>query len=70
MIMKTKFVKNTGTNDQEGANWKITRGKGGKLPWRGGGGQTWKIARGGKGGKKLHVGHSPLCPIAIVRPCG
>ena len=49
MIMKTKHVKNTGTNGQEGANWKITReSKGDKLP----GGQRGQIARGANGANR------------------
>ena len=56
MIMKTKFVKNTGTNDQEGANWKITRGKGGKLPWRGGGRANVENCQGRQRGQKIARG--------------
>ena len=54
--MKTKHVKNTGTNGQEGANWKITRGAKGEN------------CQGGKEGKKLHKGALPLFPVAIVGP--
>ena len=65
MIMKTKHVKNTGTNGQEGENWKITRGaKGANCQ---GGGQTVKIAR-GKKISQMGGGHCPFCPIDIVRP--
>ena len=42
------YVKNTGTNDQEGVNWKIT--KGGRL----------ENYQGAKGAKNLHRGALPL----------
>ena len=32
------------------------------------GGANGAKCQGGKGGKKLHKGHCPFCPIAIVRP--
>ena len=61
MIMKTKYVKNTGQM--------VRRGQIGKLP----GGQRRHIARGvGKGVKLPGVGkggHCPFFPIALVRPC-
>ena len=44
MIMKTKSVKNTGTNGQEGTNLKITRGQRGHIA-RGGGETGPKIAQ-------------------------
>ena len=57
MIMKTKHVKNTGTNGQEGANWKITR-------W----GQTGKIARRGKQGKLLGTAKGPNIAQGGIAP--
>ena len=59
MIMKTKHVKNTGTNGQEGE--KLENYQGGKM-----GGLP-----GGKNGAKNCTGwggHCLFCPIAIVRP--
>ena len=63
--MKPKHVKNTGTNGQEGANWKFTRGaKRANCQ----GGQTGQISRGGgaKGAKNCTGGTLPLWPLTMI----